>query len=262
MQTMNIIRQYSFSDGLLPEKTVVRRMQIYLELKGQDASQPHSGSNQTIRPTSLWKAPVPKKAIDKNQKKRSKMPIRKQLKVRLIEKYLSLSSEPEAVATTATAMQTLMMKPTATSTKWPTAKLTPVPLTVYNLPSTKIQEVPSSSIQKPQGAEGPFIPNSNNAPLEQQPTSVEPKAPATALSAIPATRDVTPWPNTVPASKNLFVVKSWLIHSNGSEIPIPAFITMERPDAEKTPHKQGVIPCPMNLSNFAPCNINALCVPP
>ena len=136
------------------------------------------------------------------------MPIRKQFMVRLIEKLLSHTSKPEAIATSATATQTLTMKPTATSTKWPTANLTSIPLTIYNVPSAKIQEVPSSSMQEPQGREGPLIPNLNNLPMVQQPTSLESKASATARSAIPLTRDATPWPNTVLASTNLFVARS------------------------------------------------------
>ena len=36
--------------------------------------------------------------------------------------------------------------------------------------------------------------------MEQQPASLEQKASATVTSAIPLTRDATPWPNTVPAS--------------------------------------------------------------
>ena len=51
---------------------------------------------------------------------------------------------PEAITTTPTATQTSIMNPTVTSTKWPSAKLTPVPLKVYNVPSAKIQEVPNS----------------------------------------------------------------------------------------------------------------------
>ena len=149
--------------------SLVRRMQTYLRVKSQDASQPGSSSNQAVKPTisSLQKAPVPRKAIDKKQKKRSKMPIGKQFKVRLIKKPLSPTMKPETVATTANAMQTSMTKPTATSTRWPTAKHTPIPLTIYNMPSAKIQEVPSSSTQKPQGGEGPLIPNHNNSPMEQ-----------------------------------------------------------------------------------------------
>ena len=133
-----------------------------------------------------------KKDVDKKQKKRNKVPIRKQFKVRLIEKPLSHTTKPEDIVTTATATQTLMMKPRATSTKWPTVKLTPIPLTIYNVPSVKIQEVPSYSMQKPQGEEGPLIPYCNNLLMEQQPTSLQPKASGTATSAIHPMRDATP----------------------------------------------------------------------
>ena len=138
--TTQIISCKPWSPRLCPYPSLVRRMQAYLELKGQDASQPHSSSNQAVKPaiSSLQKAPVPRKPIDKKQKKRSEMPIRKQFKVRLIEKLLSPTMKPETIATTATAMQTSMMKPTTTSTRWPTGKLTPIPLTIHNVPSAKI----------------------------------------------------------------------------------------------------------------------------
>ena len=87
------------------------------------------------------------------------MPIRKQFKVRLIEKPPCYTMKPEATATIVTATQTLMMKPMATSTKWPTA---PIPLTVYNVSTTKIQEIPRSPMQKPQEGEVPLIHNLNN----------------------------------------------------------------------------------------------------
>ena len=175
---------------------MVRRMQTYLELKGQDASQLHTSSNQAVRPTSLQKTPIPKKAIEKRQrKKRSKMPIRKQFKARLIEKPPSNTMKLEATATNATATQTPVTKPTATSIKWPTAS---IPLTVHNIPTAKIQEVSRSSMHKPQGGEVPLIDNQNT-------TFLQPRAPATALAAIPLTRDDTPEPKTVLTSTNLFV---------------------------------------------------------
>ena len=232
-RTTQIIYCKPWSSRLCPYLSLVRRMQSYLKLKGQDANQPCPSSNQAVSPTLLWKTPVPKKAIDRRQKKRSKMPIRKQFKVRLIEKPLSHTTKPEATATTAAATQTLMMKPTAMSTKWPTPKLTPIPLTVYNVPSAKIQEVPRSSMQKPQGGEVPLIPNLNNPPMEQQPTALQPKAPATASAATLPTRDDTPWSNSVLVSTNLFVARSWPIPPNENEIPIPVFIKMEeRPNTE------------------------------
>ena len=243
--TTQIISCKPWSPRLQPYPSLVRRMQTYLELKGQNASQSCPSSNQAVRPTLLWKTPVPKKAIDRRQKKRSRMPIRKQFKVRLVEKPLSHNRKPEATATTATATQTPMMKPTATSIKGPNAKLTPIPLAVYNMPSAKMQEVPRSSMQRPQGGEVPLIPNLNNPPMKQQPKPLQPKAPATASDAIPPTRDDTPWPNTVPASTNLFVGQSWLISLNGNEIPTLALIKMEkRPDAESIPTKAGSDPLP------------------
>ena len=154
--TTQIMSCKLWSPRLCPYPSVVRRMQTYLEPKGQDASQPHTSCNQAVRPTSLQKTPVPKKAVDQRQKKkRSKMPIRKQFKVRLIEKPASNTMKPEATTTNATATQTPVTKPTAMSTKWPTA---PILLTVHNIPTTKIQEVPRSSMLKPHG-EVPLIPN-------------------------------------------------------------------------------------------------------
>ena len=144
--TTQIISCKPWSPRLHPNPSLMRRMQMYLGLKGQGANQPCSSSNQAVKPTSLQKAPVPKKAIEKRQKKRSKMPIRKQFKVRLTEKPLSHTTKAEAIATTLTATQTSMMKPTATFTKWPTANCTPIPLTIYNVPSAKI---PSSSERSP-----------------------------------------------------------------------------------------------------------------
>ena len=137
-----------------------------------------------------------------------------------------------------------MMKPTATSTKWPTAKLTPMPLTVYNVPSTKIQEVPRSSMQKSQGGEIPLIPNLNNPMMEQQQTPLQPKASATASAATPLTRDDSPWSNAVLASTNLFVARSWPIPPNGNEIPIPVFIKMEEKPNTECSTKVGSDPPP------------------
>ena len=90
--------------------------------------------------------------------------------------------------------------------------------------------------------------------MEQQPASLEPKASATVTSAIPPTRYATPWPNTVLASTNLFVARSWLIPPNRNDIPAPDMHKMKRPDAENAPPKQAAIPCPMVLGNSAPNN--------
>ena len=208
-----IISCKPWSPRLCPYSSLVRRMWTCLELKGQDASQPCPSANQAVRPTLLWITPVPKKSVDSKQKKKSKMPIRKQFKVRLIEKPLSNITKPEVTATNVTATQTPMTKPMAMSTKWPTA---PIPLTVYNVSSANIQEIPRPSTQKPQEGEVLLISNPNNPPMEPQPTPLQPMAPATTSAAILPTRDDTPWPNTLPASTNLFVARSWPIVMYGS----------------------------------------------
>ena len=66
--TTQIISCKLWSPRLCPYKSLVRRMQTYLELKSQDASQLHPSANEAVRPTLLQKTPVPKKAIDERQK--------------------------------------------------------------------------------------------------------------------------------------------------------------------------------------------------
>ena len=59
--TTQIISCTPWSLRLNPYPSLVRRMHTYLELKGQDARQPHPSANQAVRPTSLWKTPAPKR---------------------------------------------------------------------------------------------------------------------------------------------------------------------------------------------------------
>ena len=80
--------------------------------------------------------------------------MKRQFKVRLVEKPLSINTEQEVVATTGTATETSMVKPTATA-----AKLNQIPLTVYNLSRPGVQEIPKPTIKKSQEREGPFTPN-------------------------------------------------------------------------------------------------------
>ena len=62
--------------------------------------------------------------------------MKRQFKVRLVEKPLPINIKPEVVTT-----QTSMVKPTATA-----AKLNPIPLTVYNLSRPKVHEIPSPTV--------------------------------------------------------------------------------------------------------------------
>ena len=133
---------------------------------------------------------ISKKAADK--KKRTKTPMKRQFKVRLIEKSLPVNTESEAVATITTLMQMPVVVQTTTTTK-----PSPIPVMVYNLAQSKIHEIPNPA-RKFQEEESPFTPNCSNPPMVQQP-----KATATATSTAPLTRDDTSWPNTMPASTNL-----------------------------------------------------------
>ena len=93
-----------------------------------------------------------------------------------------------------------------------TAKPSPIHVIVYNLAQGKIQEIPKP-IKRIHEEGSPFTPNHGNPPMVQQP-----KAVAIATSTAPLTRDDTPWPNTMPASTNLFVARvSWPIPPNMEE---------------------------------------------
>ena len=67
---------------------------------------------------------------------------------------------------------------------------------------------------KPQGKERTPIPVHKTSLMEQQPATMIPKTtPAATPANLPAmstpSKGPTPWPNTVPASANLFIARSW-----------------------------------------------------
>ena len=207
-------------------------MQTYLELEGKLGNELHTSTSQLGKSTSMWKAPFPKKAADK---KGNKAPIKSQFKVRLIEKSLPVNPESEAVATTATSLQTLVVKPSAT-----TAKPSLILLTVYNLAQNRVQEIPNPTV-KFQEEECLLTPNHGNPSMAQQPTTA-------ATFTAPMTRDDTPWPNTILALTHLFVARaSWPIPSNVNEVSTPIFVKIEMAE-EKTPLKQAATPHAMILN--------------
>ena len=144
--------------------------------------------------------------------------------------------KPEANATNATATQTPLTKPTATSTKWPT---TPIPLSIHNIPTNTNPRSPQVlDVEAPR-----------RSPINPQPKSntFAPRAPATASAAIAPTRDDTPWAQDC-SSLNKFIC--WPGHHGqfpqmGMKSTIPALIKMEeRTNTENAPQKQAVIPPP------------------
>ena len=252
--TSQIIMCKPWSPRLCPYLSLAWKMQIYLKLKDPEANHPHSSPNQPDKPNtpSPQKALVPRRPANRkqNRRNRSKQANRRQFKVRLIEKPLFPSNiatptRSETVTTTATVTQSTRTNPIITSMMWPTAKTTTVPLSIYNVPSARIQEIPNSPVPKPwpkpQGRESTPIPVHKISPMEQQPAaSLIHKTTATAKSAIlPAmstpSRSPTPWPNTFPASANLFVTRSWPLPPNKDDSPIPAMQKRKKEsDSSKT----------------------------
>ena len=199
-------------------------MKTYLKLEGKPGTQLCTSTYLLDKNPLLWKTPVPNKA---EKKKRAKAPIKRRFKVRLIEQSLPINPTPTVVTTTAASTQMLAVKPTAT-----TANPTPLPVTIYNLAQSRIQEIPNPSIRKFKGEEGPSTHNSDN------PSKVlHPKATTTATA--PQTREDIPWPNTMPVFTNLFVARaSWPIPP--SETSTPIFIKTEKAE-ERTPPKTAAI---------------------
>ena len=107
-------------------------MKAYLEMEGKLGTQPqlqlHISTYSPDKSSLPQTTPVPKKA---EKKKRTKAPIKRRFKVRVIVQPLSINPTmpigptPTTVTTMATSTQTSTVKPTAT-----TASLTPIPVTV------------------------------------------------------------------------------------------------------------------------------------
>ena len=188
--TTEVIMCKTWSPRLCPYPSLAQKMQTYLELMDPEPSpnQPDK-SNAPL----LQKAPVPTRPANKKKRRnRSKEANRRQFKVRLIEKPLIPSNEatspkPKTMTTTMTVTQSSRTNPIMPSVTWPTAKTTKLPLTIYNVPSARIQETPDSSRPlprpKPQGRERTPIPGHKISPIEQQPATLIPKTTATATPA-------------------------------------------------------------------------------
>ena len=123
---------------------------------------------------------------------------------------------PTVAITTATT-QTPVQKSAATS----------IPVTVYNLAQGKFEGIPNLK-RRVQEGEGPSTPSYNN-PQEQQP---EAAATVTPLQ----NRGDTPWPNTMPASKNLFDARASLL------IPPTEPPTVVKMEKNEVPPRVAAIP--------------------
>ena len=175
-------------------------MRTYLELEGK-GNQPHTNVSSPNKNSLPRKAPTPKKA---EKKRRAKAPAKRRFKVRVIAQPMPanptlpvnpiLPAERTPTATTSTATTQMPVSRSAA---------TSIPVTVYNLAQGKFKGIPNPTTGFQEG-EGPPTPSFNN-PQEQQPE-------ATPTVTTLQTREDTPWPNTMPASTNLFETRtSWPI---------------------------------------------------
>ena len=167
-------------------------VQAYPKPKPQPLLQPHTNTpfnNNSSTRNSL----VPKKA---DKKRRARAPVKRRYKVRVIAQPLpttptvpvnSISAVPTPTVATSTATtETPMVKSAARSIR----------VNVYNLAQGRFEGI-SYPTGRPQVEENPSAPSCNEPPQRQQHEAV-PNAPTFQL------REDTPWPNTIPASTNLF----------------------------------------------------------
>ena len=140
---------------------------------------------------------------------------------------LAINPTPMVVTTMATSTQMSVVRPNAT-----TANPTPIPVTVYNLAQSQIQEMANPPMRRFQGEEDPSTPSGDNPPKVQQPK-------ATATATAPQTREDTPWPNTM---QPVLTCLSQGHHGQfpPSETSTPIFVKTEKAE-DKTPPKIAAI---------------------
>ena len=136
--------------------------------------------------------------------------------------------------TVVTTMETIQM-PVAKSAA---VTATSIPVTVYNLAQGKFKGILYPT-RKPQEEEVPSTPSCNNLQEEQQPE-------AAVTATAPQNREDTPWPNTMPASANLFDARvSWSI----PPVEAPTVIKMEKAEGKISP---SVVTIPHAMVNKPP----------
>ena len=147
--------------------------------------------------------------------KRAKASVKRRFKVRVIVQSMPTNPTlpmnptspadptPTVLTTMVTSSQMPVAKPATTTTK---SSL--ILVTVYNLAQGKFKEIPYPT-RRSQEEEGSSAPSGNNPPEEQQ-------FKAAVTTTVPQNRKDTTWPNTMPASMNLFIARaSWSIPSCG-----------------------------------------------
>ena len=110
--TTQVISCKPWSPRLSPYLSLIKKMQTYLELEGKLGNQPCTNTYGLGKTTPPWKAPTPKRTAEK--KKRTKTPMKRQYKVRLVKKSLL---ESKAAATMVTSTPIAVVNATTTTAK-------------------------------------------------------------------------------------------------------------------------------------------------
>ena len=175
---------------------------------------------------------VPKKA---EKKRRARALVKRRYKVRVIAQPMP-ANQTSPVHPILPAEPTPTVATSTTTTLMPVVKsaATSIPVTVYNLVQGKFEGIlyPTG---RPQVEENPSAPSCNMPQQRQQPE-------ATPNVTNFQVREDTPWPNTVPASTNLFEARAkWPI----PPAETPKVVKMERTEV---PPRVAAIPHAMVMN--------------
>ena len=135
------------------------------------------------------------------KKRRARVPAKRRYKVRVIAQPIPTTPIPTAPVNLTPTVPTPTVATTSTQTPVVKYAAASILVMVYNLAKGKFDGVPYPT-GRPQTEKDPSIHNSNPPQLE-----AIPNAPTFQV------REDTPWPDTVPASTNLFKARAnWPIH--------------------------------------------------
>ena len=142
---------------------------------------------------------------NEEKKKRAKAPVKRRFTVRVIAQPMPTNPTLPVNPTLPTEPNPIVVN-TMVTTQMPVAKsaamaATSIHLTVYSLAEGKFEGIPYPT-GKPKEEEGPPAPSCNNPQERQQPGAV-------VTATTPQNREDTPWPNTMPASTNLFDARAF-----------------------------------------------------
>ena len=175
-------------------------MKTYLELEGkfgpkprpqpQTQSQPHTSTPPPNNNPLSRKAPGPKMS----EKKRTRVPTKRYKRV--IAQPIPTTPTPTAPANLIPTVPTPTVATTSTQMSMVKSAAMSILVTVYNLAKGKFDGVPCPT-EGPQAEENPSAPNCN-APQSE----AAPNVPTFQV------REDIPWPNTIPASTNLFEARA------------------------------------------------------